>query len=80
MKDNKIINHQLKNPQKDIKEFINSIDYINKDISEINNFNIYKLNNAIIDIEINLQPYIEELNNRLNNENLSIKNEIELYE
>jgi len=80
MKDNKNINHQFKNPQKDIKEFINSIDYINKDISEINNFNIYKLNNAIIDIEINLQPYIEELNNRLNNENLSIKNEIELYE
>ena len=36
--------------------------------------------NSIIDIEINLQPYIEELNNRLNNENLSIKNEIELYE
>ena len=80
MKDNKIINHQFKNPQKDSKEFINSIDYINKDISEINNFNIYKINNAIIDIEINLQPYIEELNNRLNNENLSIKNEIELYE
>lgn len=71
---------EYKNPQKDIKDFINSIDYINKDISEINNFNLYKLNNEYVDIEINLHSYIDELNKRLNNDNISIKNEIELYE
>ena len=63
----------------DVTKFINSIDYINKDISQIN-FEQYELNKKIINIEINLKPFIAELNNKLNNSNLYIQSEKELYE
>lgn len=66
----------------DIVKFINSIDYINKDISDIKNFNLdlFNINNEILDIDLDLNPYIKELNSRLNNEKISIKYEIELFE
>ena len=79
MKENKIKKSEFKDKIKDITKFINSLDYINKDISETK-FNLYNLNNEILNIDINLEPYIKELNKRINKENISIKNEIELYE
>ena len=82
MKENKNKNQkqEYKSSKKEIINFINSIDYINKDITTTKNFNLYQLNNEIIDIDLNLSPYIKELNNLLKNEKLSIKNEIDLYE
>lgn len=82
MKENKNKNQkqEYKSPKKEIINFINSIDYINKDITTTKNFNLYQLNNEIIDIDLNLSSYIKELNNLLKNEKLSIKNEIDLYE
>ena len=82
MKENKNKNQkqEYKSPKKEIINFINSIDYINKDITTTKNFNLYQLNNEIIDIDLNLSLYIKELNNLLKNEKLSIKNEIDLYE
>ena len=79
MKENKIKKSEFKNKIKDITKFINSLDYINKHITETK-FNLYNLNNEILNIDINLEPYIKELNKRINKENISIKNEIELYE
>ena len=79
MKENKIKKSEFKNKIKDITKFINSLDYINKNITETK-FNLYNLNNEILNININLEPYIKELNKRINKENISIKNEIELYE
>ena len=82
MKENEIKKKEIKKPKTkiDIMKFVNSIDYINKDISKINNLNLYQLNNEILDMDIDLEPYINELNKRLNNEHLIIKNEIQLYE
>ena len=80
MKDNQNQKQEYKSQKKGIINFINSIDYINKDITTTKNFNLYQLNNEIIDIDLNLSPYIKELNNLLKNEKLSIKNEIDLYE
>ena len=82
MKENKNKNQkqEYKSSKKEIINFINSIDYINKDITTTKNFNLYQLNNEIIDIDLNLSSYIKELNNLLKNEKLSIKNEIDLYE
>ena len=82
MKENKNKNQkqEYKSPKKEIINFINSIDYINKDITTTKNFNLYQLNNEIIDIDLNLSLYIKELNSLLKNEKLSIKNEIDLYE
>ena len=72
---------EYKSQKKQISNFVNSIDYMNKDIStEINNLNLNYYNNEILNIEINLLPYIDELNNRLKNTKISIQNEIELYE
>ena len=69
-----------KNDKLDIANFVNSLDYMNKDISEFNNFNQYQLNKEIINLEINLKPFIDELNNKLDNRNLFIYNEMQLYE
>ena len=80
MKDNQNQKQEYKSQKKGIINFINSIDYINKDITTTKNFNLYQLNNEIIDIDLNLSSYIKELNNLLKNEKLSIKNEIDLYE
>jgi len=69
-----------KNPQNDVICFVNSIDYINEDISKFNNLDeIFQINNEIINLNLDLKPYIKELNSRLNNEKLFI-NEIELFE
>ena len=70
---------EIKNQKKDISKFINSLDYINKDILE-KKFNLYQLNNEILNIDINLEPYIKEINKRIKKENICIRNEIELYE
>ena len=70
---------EIKNQKKDISKFINSIDYINKDLLE-KKFNLYLLNNEILNIDINLEPYIKEINKRIKKENICIGNEIELYE
>ena len=70
---------EIKNKKKDISKFINSIDYINKDLLE-KKFNLYLLNNEILNIDINLEPYIKEINKRIKKENNCIGNEIELYE
>ena len=67
------------NPKKNISNFINSIDFMNKDITE-KQFNLYQLNNEILNIDINLEPYIKEINKRIKKENICIGNEIELYE
>jgi hypothetical protein len=80
MKDKDKKEQNYKNPKKEIINFINSIDYINEDITQNKNFNFYQLNNEIFDIDLNLSPYIEELNNLLKNDKKSIKNEIELFE
>ena len=80
MKDNQNQKQEYKSQKKGIINFINSIDYINKDITTTKNFNLYQLNNEIIDIDLNLSLYIKELNSLLKNEKLSIKNEIDLYE
>ena len=80
MKDKAKKEQYYKNPIKDIINFINSIDYINKDITQTKNFNFYQLDNEILDIDINLSPYIEELNNLIKKDQKFIKNEIELYE
>lgn len=82
MTENKKLKDEYKNPQKEVINFVNSIDYINKDISDIKNFNLdlFNINNEILDIDLDLNPYIKELNSRLNNEKISIKYEIELFE
>ena len=82
MIENKKLKDEYKNPQKEVINFVNSIDYINKDISDIKNFNLnlFNINNEILDIDLDLNPYIKELNSRLNNEKISIKYEIELFE
>ena len=69
-----------KNDNLDITSFVNSIDYMNKDIFAFNNFNQCQLNKEIINLEINLKPFIDELNNKLGKRNLFIQNEIQLYE
>ena len=69
-----------KNPQNEVICFVNSIDYINENISKFNNLDeIFQINNEIINLNLDLKPYIKELNSRLNNEKLFI-NEIELFE
>jgi len=81
MKENGASIKLSKNPQKEVINFINSIDYINEDISKFNNLDeLFQINNEILYIELDLDPYIKELNSRLNNKNLFITNEIELYE
>ena len=70
-----------KNPQNEVICFINSVDYINEDISKFNNLDeIFQINNEIINLKLDLKPYIKELNSRLNDENLFITYEIELFE
>lgn len=70
-----------KNPQKEVINFINSIDYINEDISKFSNLEeLFQINNELLNVKLDLDPYIKELNRRLNNKNLLITNDIELYE
>ena len=55
------------------------MDYINEDISNLEYFQNKRFNDDILDIEINLNNYIIELNNRLENKGLCIKSENELF-
>ena len=81
MKENGASIKAKKNPQNEVICFINSIDYINEDISKFNNLDeIFQISNEIINLDLDLKPYIKELNSRLNKENLFIYHEMELYE
>ena len=80
MKENGATIKVNKNPQNEVICFVNSIDYINENISKFNNLDeIFQISNEIINVNLDLKPYIKELNSRLNNEKLFI-NEIELFE
>ena len=72
--------NEEKEKKKELINFINSIDYLNKDISNIQYLNEYKNNNEIIDDNINLNNYINEFNNIIEDKNIIIKNEKDLYE
>jgi len=49
MKENGASIKLSKNPQKEVINFINSIDYINEDISKFNNLDeLFQINNEII--------------------------------
>ena len=81
MKENGASNKVNKNLQNEVICFINSIDYINEDISKFNNLDeLFQISNEIVNLNLDLKPYIKELNSRLNNENLFITYEIELFE
>jgi hypothetical protein len=68
-----------KSNKNELINFINSVDYINEDISNLEYFQNKRFNDDILDIEINLNNYIIELNNRLENKGLCIKSENELF-
>ena len=72
--------NEEKGKKNELINFINSIDYKNKDISNIQYLNEYKNNNEIIDDNINLNNYINEFNNIIEDKNIIIKNEKDLYE
>ena len=81
MEENGASNKVNKNLQNEVICFINSIDYINEDISKFNNLDeLFQISNEIVNLNLDLKPYIKELNSRLNNENLFITNEKELFE
>ena len=81
MKENGASNKVKKNLQNEVICFINSIDYINEDISKFNNLDeLFQISNEIVNLNLDLKPYIKELNSRLNNENLFITSEKELFE
>ena len=61
-----------------LNNFINSIDFMNKDIKKY--FKEYNINKEYIEENINLNNYIIEFNNRIENKNILIKNENVLYE
>ena len=61
-----------------LNNFINSIDFMNKDIKKY--FKEYNINKEYIEDNINLNNYIIEFNNRIENKNILIKNENVLYE
>ena len=61
-----------------LNNFINSIDFMNKDIKKY--FKEYNINKEYIEENINLNNYIIEYNNRIENKNILIKTENVLYE
>jgi len=61
-----------------LNNFINSIDFMNKDIKKY--FKEYNINKEYFEENINLNNYIIEFNNRIENKNILIKNENVLYE
>ena len=72
------LNSREKEKSKGLINFINSIDFMNKDIS--NYFKEYNINKEYNEEDINLNNYIIEFNNRIENKNILIKNENVLYE
>ena len=66
-----------KEKSKGLINFINSIDFMNKDIS--NYFKEYNINKEYNEEDINLNNYIIEFNNRIENKDILIKNENVLF-
>lgn len=71
------LNSKEKEKSKGLINFINSIDFMNKDIS--NYFKEYNINKEYNEKDINLDNYIIEFNNRIENKNILIKNENVLF-
>ena len=71
------LNSKEKEKSKGLINFINSIDFMNKDIS--NYFKEYNINKEYNEKDINLNNYIIEFNNRIENKDILIKNENVLY-
>ena len=59
--------------------FINSVDFMNKDILDNKDFQEYRNNDEIIDNDNNLDSYIREFNKKIKNKNICIKNEKILF-
>ena len=72
------LNSVEKEKNNGLNNFINSIDFMNKDIKKY--FKEYNINKEYIEDNINLNNYIIEFNNRIENKNILIKNENVLYE
>ena len=66
-----------KEKSKGLINFINSIDFMNKDIS--NYFKEYNIIKEYNEKDINLDNYIIEFNNRIENKDILIKNENVLF-
>ncbi len=71
------LNSKEKEKSKGLINFINSIDFMNKDIS--NYFKEYNINKEYNEKDINLDNYIIEFNNRIENKDILIKNENVLF-
>ena len=71
------LNSKEKEKCKGLINFINSIDFMNKDIS--NYFKEYNINKEYNEKDINLDNYIIEFNNRIENKDILIKNENVLF-
>jgi len=71
------LNSKEKEKSKGLINFINSIDFMNKDIS--NYFKEYNINKEYNEKDINLNNYIIEFNNRIENKDILIKNENVLF-
>ena len=71
------LNSKEKEKSKGLINFINSIDFMNKDIS--NYFKEYNIIKEYNEKDINLNNYIIEFNNRIENKDILIKNENVLF-
>ena len=71
------LNSREKEKSKGLINFINSIDFMNKDIS--NYFKEYNINKEYNEKDINLDNYIIEFNNRIENKDFLIRNENILF-
>ena len=71
------LNSKEKEKSKGLINFINSIDFMNKDIS--NYFKEYNIIKEYNEKDINLDNYIIEFNNKIENKDILIKNENVLY-
>ena len=71
------LNYVEKERNNGLNNFINSIDFMNKDIKKY--FKEYNINKEYIEENINLNNYIIEFNNRIENKDILIKNENVLF-
>ena len=80
MKKKLIDYNDRKNEKKNgLINFINSLDFMNKDILNNKDFQEYRNNDEIIDENNDLKNYIIEFNNKIGNKNICIKNEKILF-
>jgi hypothetical protein len=80
MKKKLIDYNDRKNEKKNgLINFINSLDFMNKDILNNKDFQEYRNNDEIIDEDNDLKNYIIEFNNKIGNKNICIKNEKILF-